>query len=84
MKGEKGRATELSGEGLVVFPSHPQQENGPDSLRTIIIGLTVIARSRSFHCHDCKVLGRLLQLQFMMTMVLFCLEEPAPACFLVL
>lgn len=58
MKGEKGRATELSGEGLVIFPSHPQQEDA-DSLRTIAIGLAIIARSRSFHCHDGKVLGRL-------------------------
>lgn len=32
MKGENGRVTELSGEGLVIFPSCPQQENGPDSL----------------------------------------------------
>lgn len=43
MKGEKGRATELSGEGLVIFPSHPQQEDA-DSLRTIARGLAVIAR----------------------------------------
>lgn len=41
MKGEKGRVPELSGEGLAIFPSRPQQENGPDSLRTATIGLTI-------------------------------------------
>lgn len=37
MKGEKGRVTELSGEGLAIFPSRPQQENA----WTATIGLTI-------------------------------------------